>query len=358
MTKTPDRTNGRPIRFLWLEWLTHALAARCVQFVLLPALVLIWFAWSDPSQGAADTLLRVQLWAQAVLITGVAYLVARGLSGRVRGEGLAEAAQRGSVSSGIAFAGLCVLRGLVLLGLLLFFAGSVRAEASASTRIAAPVAAQRLLPVLRDQVAQVWPDMPAPAYFGALIEHESCITLTHPRCWSPTSRLKTAREEGAGLGQITRAWSSNGRLRFDALADVRRLDPRGLAELRWDTVYQRPDLQLRAVVLTTRRTYGLLTPLVPSAPERLAMTDAAYNGGLGGVLNERRACALRAGCDPDQWFGHVEHVCLKSRAPLYGGRSACDINRHHVADVLRVRMPRYIPYLPAPLPAAVAAGAA
>lgn len=337
-----------PTRILWAEWLTHALAARCVQFVVLPLAVLAWFAWSDPSHGA-DTLLRVQLWAQALLITGVAYLVARGLSGRVRGEGLADAAQRGSVASGVAFAGLCVLRGLVLVGLLLFFAGTVRAEDIGPVGSAAvPARALPLLPVLRQQVAQVWPDMPTPAYFGALVEHESCITLTHPRCWSPASRLRSAREEGAGLGQLTRAWSSDGRPRFDALADARRLDPRGLAELRWETVYQRPDLQLRSLVLMTRSTYGRLTPLVPAHGPRLAMTDAAYNGGFGGVLNERRACALRSACDPDQWFGHVERICLKSKAPLYAGRSACDINRHHVADVLLQRMPRYVPLLPAP----------
>ncbi|MFZ5548087.1 MAG: hypothetical protein ACOZJX_05280 [Pseudomonadota bacterium] len=320
--------------------LTRALASRWTQFVALPLLVLAWFAWSDPSRGAADTLLRVQIWAQAILITGVAYLVARSLAGNVRGERLAGLAEQGSIAAGAAFAGLCVMRGLVLLGLLLFFSGSVRAQP-------VPDAALRLLPELRAQVDQAWPDMPTPAYFGALIEHESCITLRHPRCWSATSRLKTAREEGAGLGQLTRAWRTDGSLRFDALAQVRQLDPRGLAELSWPTVYQRPDLQMRAIVISSRATYRRLVPLVPTHAPRLAMADAAYNGGLGGLLNERRACAIQPGCDPDQWFGHVERTCLKSRAALYAGRSACDINRQHVADVLLQRMPRYAPLLPA-----------
>jgi hypothetical protein len=130
-------------------------------------------------------------------------------------------------------------------------------------------------------------------------------------------------------------------VRFDALADARRLDPRGLNELRWDTVYQRPDLQMRVIVLMTRSTYNRLTPLVAAHGPRLAMADAAYNGGLGGLLNERRACASRAWCDAQLWFGHVERVCLKSAKPLYGTRSACDINRHHVHDVLVTRMPKY-----------------
>lgn len=64
---------------------------------------------------------------------------------------------------------------------------------------------------------------------------------------------------------------------------------------------------------------------------RLACCDAAYNGGLGGVQQERKLCALTAGCDPDQCFGHVEHHSNKSRAKWQCyGTSAFDINRAHV----------------------------
>lgn len=205
-----------------------------------------------------------------------------------------------------------------------------------------PPRALEHLPTLAAQIGELWPAFPSRHYFPALIEHESCLSLTHSRCWASTSRLLTHREEGAGLGQLTRAFNPDGSIRFDALTDARRLDPRGLNELRWDTVYQRPDLQMRVIVLMTRAAYNRLQPLVPQHEPRLAMTDAAYNGGLGGLLNERRACAMRAGCDPNEWFGHVERVCLKSTKPLYGTRSACDINRHHVQDVLRTRMPKYL----------------
>lgn len=211
--------------------------------------------------------------------------------------------------------------------------------APASAQI--PAKAWQHLPALQQQIHELLPGFPTPHYFPALIEHESCITLTHSRCWSPTSQLKTQREEGAGLGQLTRAYTSTGQIRFDALQEARRLDPRGLNDLRWDTVYQRPDLQMRVVVLMTRQTYNRLTSLVPTHMPRLAMTDAAYNGGLGGLLNERRKCNATPACNPNEWFGHVERTCLKSTKPLYGNRSACDINRHHVHDVLNVRMPKY-----------------
>lgn len=204
-----------------------------------------------------------------------------------------------------------------------------------------PEQAVQHLPTLSKQVKEVWPTFYAPNYFGALIEHESCISLTHSKCWNPTSRLKSDREEGAGLGQLTRAFKADGSTRFDALEDAKRLDAKGLNDLRWDTVYQRPDLQMRVVILMTRANWNRLDKLVADNDGKLAMTDAAYNGGIGGVLNERRACGLRDGCDPNKWFGHVEKVCLKSTKPLYAGRSACDINRHHVHDVLHTRMPKY-----------------
>lgn len=204
-----------------------------------------------------------------------------------------------------------------------------------------PTNAGPLLPLLSNQVKDVWPTMPVPYYFGGLIEQESCISLKHSKCWSATSRLKSDRDEGAGLGQITRAFKTDGSTRFDALEDAKRLDAKGLNELRWETVYQRPDLQMRVIILMTRANWNRLDPLVPNVDGKLAMTDAAYNGGLGGVLNERRACGLRDGCDPNQWFGHVEKVCLKSKKPLYGNRNACDINREHVDLVLRTRMGKY-----------------
>lgn len=75
--------------------------------------------------------------------------------------------------------------------------------------------------------------------------------------------------------------------------------------------------------------------------EAYAFADAAYNGGVGGVNKERRACKMSSTCDPSKWFGNVEHFCMKSKVPLYGNRSACDINRHHVTDVLQTRAPKY-----------------
>lgn len=187
-----------------------------------------------------------------------------------------------------------------------------------------------------------WPRHPQPAMLAALIEHESCISLKHSRCCNITSALKTAREEGAGLGQITRAYRADGSVRFDALAEMRDRHP-VLAEWSWDNVYKRADLQNRALVLKSKDNVDYFVRLGIPMEQALYFGDAGYNGGNGGVQADRRACQLIVSCNPKMWFGHVENHCTKSRVALYGQRSACDINRHHVQDVVRVRYTKYVP---------------
>lgn len=102
--------------------LIRVLGSRLVQFVGVPLAVLVWFVATDPS-GGADTALRAQLWAQALLVTGLAYLVAKAMLGRASSEALYERALvGGNVGAGVAYLGVCLLRALVLIGLLLFFA--------------------------------------------------------------------------------------------------------------------------------------------------------------------------------------------------------------------------------------------
>jgi hypothetical protein len=230
----------------------------------------------------------------------------------------------------------------IALGLGLAMVGLIYSPPAKSFSLAKDIPAQaaQYLPLLGVQARELLPAVP-PEYFGALIEHESGCPSIKSMCWKPTARLKSQREEGAGLGQLTRAYRADGSLRFDSLTESRRLDPRGLNDLRWDTVYQRPDLQMRVMVLMTRSNWNRITTLTPDPHLRLQLTDLAYNAGLGRVLNDRRACGLTSGCNVDVWHGHIERTCTASKKPLYGTRSACDISRHHVHDVVGVRMPKY-----------------
>ena len=140
------------------------------------------------------------------------------------------------------------------------------------------------IPSVNKAITTYWPDHPAYHYFGGLIEHESCISLKHSRCWNAKSRLKTQREEGAGLGQLTRVYG-----RFDALEELRAIHKTELKELSWDNIYVRPDLQIRAVVLKIQDNYKQFNN-IPDPIVRMQVTDASYNQGVGKTKKEIMLC--------------------------------------------------------------------
>lgn len=226
--------------------------------------------------------------------------------------------------------------GLALIALAIVFVGLLVVFAPRAHADTLPPGFATYGPVLKAEQQKYWADHPDPAALAALVEQESCASRS--ACWNPSARLKTAREEGAGMGQLTRAYRVDGSTRFDALADLTTQYESELSGLSWGNVYSRPDLQLRALVLMSR---DAARPF-RTATDWLQFGDAGYNGGIAGVQRERRACGMSAGCDPSKWFAHVERHCLKSRQPLYGGRSACDINREHVRNVFTVRRTKYV----------------
>lgn len=202
-----------------------------------------------------------------------------------------------------------------------------------------PKQAPLYLPMLREAQVKHWNDHPIPNALGALIEHESCISLSHSRCWNPKSQLLTKREQGSGFGQITRAYRIDGSVRFDALQELK--DKHSvLKEWNWNNVLIRPDLQLLGIVLKSRDDYRTLS-MVKDPITRLHFTDMAYNSGMGNVNKKRRECGLRKSCDPQIYFGNVEKICPLNAKPIYGTRTACMITQHHVHDVFQVRANKY-----------------
>ncbi len=285
--------------------------------------------YTDPDAHGLSTLLGGLAIIQGLWAVAAAHLGRKALTDYPEADQrrLFTKAGESPVGAGLALIALAI----VFVGLLLVF--SPRAHADPL-----PAGFHTYGAMLDAERRHYWPDHPDPAALRALVEQESCVSLKSPRCWNPGARLKSAREEGAGMGQITRAYRADGSLRFDALAGLRDQYGAELGGLSWDNVYQRPDYQLRALVLMSR---DAARPF-RAAPGWLQFGDAGYNGGIAGVQKERRACGLSPGCDPGRWFGHVEFHCLKSRQPLYGGRSACDINREHVHNVFLVRRAKYV----------------
>jgi len=120
--------------------------------------------------------------------------------------------------------------------------------------------------------------------------------------------------------------------RFDNFAAARKLDP----ELRNWQLSERFDArkQFIAFVRMDQNLYYKLSPLVRNENTRLLFMLSSYNGGLGGLLQDRKLCASVPSCDPNSWFDHVELYSYKSRTKLKGyGHSFYQINREYVRTI-------------------------
>lgn len=202
-----------------------------------------------------------------------------------------------------------------------------------------PVAALALLPILNQEIDTHWPTMPLRSSMAAQIEKESCITLKHKKCWNTRAELKTDREYGFGLGQITIT------KKFNVFEELKASN-KALADWKWEDRFN-ANYQLRAVVIKDLQSFramkGAATPM-----DQLKMAYSAYNGGIGGVNKDRVLCSNTKGCNPKVWDGNVELTSFKSRIAVKGyGQSFYEINRGYVRQLidLKPRREKYIPYM-------------
>lgn len=195
---------------------------------------------------------------------------------------------------------------------------------------------QSYLPVLAGVVEKEWPKAHPKSSFAAQIQQETCPSLRSKKCWSPTAELKTEREYGFGLGQLTVT------PKFNNFNEAKKLSPE-LKDWTWENRYN-AEYQIRTMVLMDKFAHGKLA-WAKNDHERMAMTFSSYNGGLGGVLSDRTVCRATPGCDPAVWFGHIENTSKKMKVPVSGyGQSFFQINRGYVRNVLGSRRDRYREY--------------
>lgn len=203
-----------------------------------------------------------------------------------------------------------------------------------------PANAKLYLPIMKQQIAVVWPDLTYPYYMAAQAEQESCYSLTAKGCWNPHTELKTSREYGFGLGQLTIAYDANGKVRFNNFQYMTKKYAL-LNSWKYSDRYN-PKYQIDALLLLDKESFTAVSRLTPNDADRYHFMFSAYNGGLGGVIQDRKLCSTIKGCDPNKWYGNVADHSYKAKTKIHGyGQSAFETNRGYVINVEQVRSPKY-----------------
>lgn len=189
-----------------------------------------------------------------------------------------------------------------------------------------PGKAALLLPQLKEQIDMVWPDLPIRPFPAGIISQESN--------WNPMAKLKTSREFGCGLGQHTIAYNANGTVRFDAIAEMRAIDP-SLRGWKVTNCYDIP-YQLRATVLKLRINDRDCEATMDNPTESMKCSAAKYNGGAGSVAKRIRQCRATPGCDAGVWEDNLSRMCPQSNVKAAGyGESFCEINSRYPGRVFK-----------------------
>ncbi len=205
-----------------------------------------------------------------------------------------------------------------------------------------PPNAIKYLPAVTTQAKSYWPEFP-PKYLAGQIEQESCISLKHKKCWNPRAELKTSREVGFGVGQITIAYNADGSERFNVFKELKKQDS-VLSNWKYEDRYN-PDYQIRALMVKDKMEFNRIKWDAPSV-EKYAFMFAAYNGGGGAITQDRKLCTVEKKCNNKLWFNNVELYSFKSKIKVKGyGKSFFEINREYPKLIIFERSAKYEDWL-------------
>jgi len=181
-----------------------------------------------------------------------------------------------------------------VLGIVLVLAGTAWAGAI-------PPGAAKNLPVMRQAFQSAWPDAPLLHIPAGQVEQESG--------WNEHATLKTSRELGRGLCQMT--VTKNFNIYLDAVKY------KALKGWDWKNDPYNPQKQLTFLACQDRENFTQSKAV--NAEEQWRIALVRYNAG-DGRINARRRYAIAKGLPTDRWTGGLElaHGPLENSI-LYGG---------------------------------------
>lgn len=189
-----------------------------------------------------------------------------------------------------------------------------------------PGVSEKYLPLLGTAVSDYWPEIPNRAFPAGVIMQESL--------WKERALLKTSREVGCGFGQFTKTYTADGKIRFDTLTELKNASP-ALRGWSWNDCYN-VHYQLKAVVIKLKMGDRDCRAVMRGPVNQLSCDAAKYNGGAGSVSKRIRYCQAKQGCNPREWFNHLETQCPQSNKRVAGyGESFCEINSKYPGRVFK-----------------------
>ena len=188
--------------------------------------------------------------------------------------------------------------------------------------------AKKYLPVLKTAIDTHWPAAPMRHYIAGQIEQESAG-------WNERAELKTSREYGIGLAQITIAYNADGSERFNNFKAAQKIFRDWKWEDRFNVKYQ-----LGYAVINDRSSFRQVARLFRDDDSRWRASLVAYNAGYGTVL-QRRALAVRSGVPADRWVGGLDQVAMGYEKKLLYGRPLVKMRNEYPRIICDVRAPKY-----------------
>lgn len=213
----------------------------------------------------------------------------------------------------------------ILLAALLIFGLQIWPMSGFSAPVNIMDRAGKHLPTLSELANRHWSDAPMREVMAGQVEQESR--------WNPRAELKTDREYGFGLAQITVT------SRFDNFHAARqRLPP--LRDWQWNDRWNVRH-QLTYLVMTDRANFQALRGLFEDDENRWAGALVAYNAGMGTVL-QRRALAHRTLPNAaSKWFSGLDSVRLPGENRMLYGRDLGERRNEYPRLIIKVRAPKY-----------------
>lgn len=174
-------------------------------------------------------------------------------------------------------------------------------------------------------INEKWDNISNRYYIAGQIEKESR--------WQVNAELKTSREYGFGLSQITITERFNN---FKTATEKYR----ALKDWKFEDRYN-PTYQMTYIVLEDKNNFYQMKKLFSTIKDTWAGTLVCYNAGKGTVLQRRALCKKTDNCNWTIWFGGLDSVKIQYESRKLYGRDLGDMRNDYPYSIINKLSDKY-----------------